>query len=201
MMNDERFRTMPVVRAAPARKPASWWSASELPAYLEAKHCRRVANFALMVAVLVVVVVLVDYFAIGDDTARSGNINTQAVVFAMSAALFLVARSHRFSHSLVMKLSLVYEVILCAVLSVGAQWFIAAQQGTFVTITLTCIVIAIFPLIVPTPPLQTFIAALASAATGPLALTVVARLGVLTPHLDDYLVVSVFHAISVIVAV
>jgi len=63
------------------------------------------------------------------------------------------------------------------------------------------VVIAIFPLIVPTPPVQTFIAALASAATGPLALTAVAWLGVLTPQLDDYLVVSVFHSISVIVAV
>ena len=193
--------TMSVVRAVRARKPASWWSASELPAFLEAKHCRRVANFALMVTVLIVVVVLVDYFAIGDDKVRSGNRGTQAVGFAISAALFLVARSHRFSHSLVLKLSLVYEVLLCAVLSVGAQWFTATVQGTFVTMTLTCVVIAIFPLIVPTPPLQTFIAALASAATGPLALTVVAWLGVLTPHLDDYLVVSVFHSISVIVAV
>ena len=193
--------TMSVVRAVRARKPASWWSASELPAFLEAKHCRRVANFALMVTVLIVVVVLVDYFAIGDDKVRSGNRGTQAIAFAISAALFLVARSQRFSHSLVLKLSLVYEVLLCAVLSVGAQWFTATVQGTFVTMTLTCVVIAIFPLIVPTPPLQTFIAALASAATGPLALTVVAWLGVLTPHMDDYLVVSVFHAISVIVAV
>ena len=193
--------TMSVVRAVRARKPTSWWSASELPAFLEAKHCRRVANFALMVTVLIVVVVLVDHFAIGDDTARSGNRGTQAVAFAISAALFLVARSHGFSHSLVLKLSLIYEVLLCAVLSVGAQWFTATVQGTFVTMTLTCVVIAIFPLIVPTPPLQTFFAALASAATGPLALTVVAWKGVLTPHLDDYLVVSVFHSISVIVAV
>jgi serine/threonine-protein kinase len=154
-----------------------------------------------MVTFLIVVVVLVDSFAIGDNKLRSGNRGTQAVAFAISSALFLVARGHRFSHSLVLKLSLVYEVLLCAVLSVGAQWFTATVQGTFVTMTLTCVVIAIFPLIVPTPPLQTFIAALISAATGPLALTVVAWLGVLTPQMDDYLVVSVFHSISVVVAV
>jgi hypothetical protein len=112
--------TMSVVRAMRARKPTSWWSSSELPAFLEAKHCRRVANFALMVTVLIVVVVLVDHFAIGDDKVRSGNRGPQAVAFAISAALLLVARSHRFSHSLILKLSLVYEVLLCAVLSVGA---------------------------------------------------------------------------------
>jgi serine/threonine-protein kinase len=160
-----------------------------------------VANFALMVTVLIVIVVMVDHFAIGDNKLRSGNRGTQAVAFAISAALFLVARGERFSHSLILRLSLVYEVLLCAVLSVGAQWFTATVQGTFVTMTLTCVVIAIYPLIVPTPPLHTFIAALLSAATGPLALTVVGWLGVLTPHLDDYLVVSIFHAISVIVAV
>jgi serine/threonine-protein kinase len=154
-----------------------------------------------MVTLLIVVVVLVDSFAIGDNKLRSGNRGTQAVAFAISSLFFMVARGHRFSHSLVLKLSLVYEVLLCAVLSVGAQWFTAAVQGTFVTMTLTCVVIAIFPLIVPTPPLQTFIAAMISAATGPLALTVVSWLGVLTPKIDDYLVVSVFHSISVVVAV
>jgi eukaryotic-like serine/threonine-protein kinase len=200
-MNDERFKTMPVALAEGAGKPASWWGGSKLPSYLEAKHCKRVANFALMVSALVAIVVLVDYFIIADDNARSGNRLTQAIVFGMSAVLFLVARYHRFSHSLVLKLSLVYEVLLCVILSVGAQLFSASAQGIFATMTLTCVVIAIFPLIVPTPPLQTFFAALASAATGPLALTVVDRLGILTPRLDEYLVVSIFHIISVVVAV
>jgi magnesium-transporting ATPase (P-type) len=153
-MHEKRFERMPVALAARVRKPASWWGASDLPTYLKAKHCKRVADFALMVSVLVVIVVLVDYFAIGDDSARSGNRLPQAIVLAVSAALFMVARSQRISHSLILKLSLVYEILLCAVLSVGAQWFSAAEQGIFATITLTCVVIAIFPLIVPTPPVQ-----------------------------------------------
>jgi serine/threonine-protein kinase len=160
-----------------------------------------VTNFALMVAGLIIAVVLVDYALIGDAKARSSNRGTQAIAFAVSAAFFLLARNRRFTDSIILKVSLVYEVLLCAILSVGAQWFIAIEQGTFVTMTLTCVVIAIFPLIVPTPPLQTLIAAMASGATGPLALAVVGELGVLTPRLDDYLIVSVFNSISVIVAV
>jgi len=188
-------------RVASRRKPAGWWSAWELPTFLQDRHCKRVANFALMVTVLIAVVVLLDHLAIRDETARSRNRGTQAVAFVISAALYLVARSPRFSHSLVLKLSLVYEVLLCAVLSVGAQWFTASVRGTFVTMTLTCLVVAIFPLIVPTPPLHTFITALASAATGPLALTFVGWMGILTPRLDDYIVVSIFHTISVAIAV
>ena len=72
-MSEEQFKTMAVARAAGARKPAGWWSSSELPAFLEAKHCRRVANFALMVTVLIVVVVLVDYFAIGTTQSVLGT--------------------------------------------------------------------------------------------------------------------------------
>jgi serine/threonine-protein kinase len=195
---------MPVARAESARQPGSWWRSSELPADLEAKHCRRVANFAGMVALLTLIVAVVDFLTIGEDEIRSGNLVvriTQAFVFVLSVALFLVARGHHFSHSLIMKLSLVYEVLLCAVASLGSQWFNAAVQGTFAAVTITCVFIAVFPLIVPTPPLHTLFAALASAATGPLALKAVSWMGVLDPRGDDYLVVSIFHTISVVVAV
>jgi serine/threonine-protein kinase len=200
-MRVDRFKTVP---AAPDRKAAGWWSSSELPADLEAKHCRRVANFAGMVALMTVIVAVVDFLTIGEEEIRAGNLTvrlTQAFVFALSVGLFLTARGHHFRHSLIMKLSLVYEVLLCAVASLGSQWFNAAVQGTFAAVTITCVFIAVFPLIVPTPPLQTLLAALASAATGPLALKAVSWLGVLDPRGDDYLVVSIFHSISVVVAV
>jgi serine/threonine-protein kinase len=186
------------LRASRPRRPYAG-----LPAYLEAKHCARVAHFALMMAVLSTMAAVLSPLVWGDQEEGLDLFPVwivQMLAIGLSGALFLVARSGRFSHASILNLSLVYEVVFCLTVSLGYSGLAASARDVFPDITAVALVIAVYPLIVPTPPRQTLVAALASAATAPMSVWVLAVAGVVEPRPSDYLGVSLYPAISVVIA-
>jgi serine/threonine-protein kinase len=116
----------------------------------------------------------------------------QILTLLMSLALFVVVRSGLLRRVTVLKVGLVYEVIFCLTVSVGYNWFTGSTYGVFASMTMASVVIAIYPMIIPSRPRHTLVAALAAAATAPLGILVVDLLGVAQASWPDYLGVSIY---------
>jgi hypothetical protein len=175
-----------------------------LPADLQEKACRRVAQFALLMTGIVFVVFLVSRPVWQDFTPDSDIFVvrvTQGIIIILSAALFLVARSKRLSRSFILHVGLIYEFLFCLTFSVGYNWFTGSAYGIFAAINLSTLVIAIYPMIVPSPPIKTLVTALASAATAPFGVFVVSSMGLAKSHPADYLGISIYPAACVALAV
>jgi len=174
-----------------------------LPPDLQQKACRRVAQFALLMTGIMAVVFLISRPVWQDFTPDSDIFIvrvTQGIIVVLSAALFLVARSKRISPSVILHLGLIYEFLFCLTYSVGYNWFTGSAYGIFAAINLSTIVIAVYPMIVPSPPLKTLITALASAATAPLGVYVVSSMELAKSHPADYLGISIYPAACVVLA-
>ena len=95
----------------------------------------------------------------------------------MAAGLILLAASSRVTDLTVLRLALVYEVVICFFLAVFTPWLMYLEIGDVPYVTWVTPLIILFPLIVPSPPRMTLIAAIAAAATRPLGLAVLEGFG------------------------
>jgi serine/threonine-protein kinase len=86
----------------------------------------------------------------------------------LSIAMYFAARSRSITHTRALVLGLVYEVAICLILSVFYTWHVYYYFGFVPMITWTCILIALYPLIVPCPPSRALWTSIAAAATAPL---------------------------------
>ncbi len=175
-----------------------------LPIELQAQACKRVAQFSLLMTVLVAIVFISSRPVWQDFTAACSIFVVrcmQLTLLGLSLALFLAARSMRFRHSTILNLGLIYEVVFCLVVGVGYNYFTASAYGIFAAMTLATLVIAVYPMIVPSPPGRTLLAAVLAAAMAPLGVWVVSILGVTKVHFADYLGVTIYPAICVVLAV
>ncbi len=118
-----------------------------------------------------------------------------------SLAVYLVARAERLRHGFVLDIALGFEVVMCMMVSLGFSYVELQQVGRIPGVTWICIVIVMYPLIVPSPPRPTLVTALAAAATAPISAAVLERLGVAELAAIDYAVVSISPAFCVPVAV
>jgi serine/threonine-protein kinase len=94
-----------------------------------------------------------------------------------SLSIWFTARSRRVSVSHLLTISLLYEVFVCFVIAFSSLWEFYSRTGFVPRITWVVGVIILFPLIVPAPPKQILLAALASALTPALALWLLETLG------------------------
>lgn len=175
-----------------------------LPLELQAQARKRVAQFSLLMAALVALVFLTSRPVWQDFTAAASILVVrcmQVTLFLLSLSLFLIARSQRFSHASILNLGLIYEVLFCLVVGVGYNYFTASAYGIFAAMTLATLVIAVYPMIVPSPPRRTLVAAMLAAAMAPLGVFVVSMLEISPVDLGDYLGVSIYPAICVVLAV
>ncbi len=116
---------------------------------------------------------------------------TEAFALVLGVALYLLSRDSRIGHGTVLAMALVYEVVLCLTVSVVVPWWIFSETGAVPHLTWATLVIIFFPMIVPTPPLQTLLASVAAAATVPGGLLVLDWLGHVPIQPGDYAFVSV----------
>jgi serine/threonine-protein kinase len=201
-MGAENVTMLPPARVE-ASQPAVEQTGFGLPPDLQAKACKRLGQFALLMTVLVVLVAVFQqpvWHEITTEQLLLGRI-PQVLSIVLSAGLFLVTRSRRLSHSAILRIGLVYEFLFCLVISVGYSLFTAATYGIFAALTMATLVIAVYPLIVPSPPRLTLFAALASAATAPLGVLVASLLDLTETSAADYLGVSIYPAMCVVLAV
>lgn len=107
-----------------------------------------------------------------------------------SVGMYALCRSSGGSHRRVLQLGLVYEVVLCLVVSIGFPWADFRQFGVVYAITWTSIMIVAFPLLIPSPPVQTLIAALAAASTAPIGLAILRFSGAIVADGRDFFIAS-----------
>jgi hypothetical protein len=117
-----------------------------------------------------------------------------------SVALYLLCRNPRIRHARVLRLGLVYEFVLCLVVSVGSTQAQFLESGVLPVITWVSIMIVTFPLLIPSPPLHTLIAALAAAATPPVGLLILKLGGFVPAEWREFVVVSLTPAFCVVLA-
>jgi hypothetical protein len=168
-----------------------------LPPDLLEKARHRVKLVALLVLGAHLLVLLSDLPTEGFG-ALVESLNEAAgwAVILLSCALFGFAASKRFPSQLILNLGLLYQVVICLLLSFTIPWthhVLAIELGIPDRVTdllpfttwVTPIII-MFPLIIPSRPTRTLLIALASAATVPLGLFVLDTAGPLDVEFRAY---------------
>jgi len=119
----------------------------------------------------------------------------------MTLGLFLATRTKLLSDSKVLHLGLVYEVVLCFMISYVTIWRVYVDTGWMPNATWAGIIIVVYPLIIPSAPKRTLFAGLAAAATTPLSIMILSLEGTIPYHPMDYVVMSIDPLICVAIAV
>ncbi len=164
-----------------------------------AKARSRLAFLTLIFAVMCALAVVLEHTLYAKDPYRIYPVYIFNGI--TSLALFALTRWRRIADRWVLGLALVYEVLMCLSVSMGFVWIQYQFTATPPGVTWAAIVIVAFPLIVPTPPWRTFVAALSSAAMVPLSLYLLQAFGWATPAPFDYVHVAVTPIICVGLAV
>src|SRR4051812_10494290 len=95
----------------------------------------------------------------------------------LSVSVWWAAKSARISAPRIHTVGLVYEVLVCAIASISTYWQYYRETGLIPNLTWVPAIVIMFPLIMPGPPRRMLLAAIASGATGPLALAVLELTG------------------------
>jgi serine/threonine-protein kinase len=128
-------------------------------------------------------------FTIGDH-----NLPLLAVMFAM-------CRVDGVETTLLLRLGLAYEVVVCLAVSMGFNWLGFNEYGEAPLITWSSIWIVVFPFIIPSRPSITMVAALIAAATSPLSVFFLQQVGSVHPVPYDYFLATVSPLLCVVIAV
>jgi serine/threonine-protein kinase len=138
--------------------------------------------------------------AAGPSFAGLVPLAANLVTIVLSAAIVLAAGSPRIRSTRLLDLALVFEVVLCAIISIGNPPSFYEDTGAIPTMTWVTPLIILFPLIVPSPPRRTLITALASALMAPLGLVALDAIGEVEASVDDVLSIAFSPALAVIMA-
>ena len=100
-----------------------------------------------------------EHGAVGDVSAL--------VSISLSLAVFWLAQSGRLDPQLLLDIGLIYWVVSAAGIDFGTYWYLPTGDNV-VGISWVCVWLVLFPLIVPSSPGKTLLAALVTASMGPL---------------------------------
>ena len=128
-------------------------------------------------------------------------LSANVITIVLSGTIILAAGTSRVRSSQLLNLGLVFEVVLCAVISIANPLMVYESTGVFPSMTWTTPLIILFPLIVPCPPTRTLITALLAALTAPLGLVILALAGAARVDMDAIITVSFSPAVAVLMAV
>ncbi len=110
---------------------------------------------------------------VSSDLVENGPLYAvSAVDVAAATVLLLIARFRLLADASLLTAGLVFEVVLCFTLSLGAFWGYGGSQDTLPKLTWVVPIMVMFPLIIPGPPRTMLVGAIASALTAPGALAV-----------------------------
>jgi len=121
-------------------------------------------------------------------------------VIAISLGLWWAARSSRVSSSRLIDLGLAYEVLVCLFIAVTTNWQQYVDAGTLPNLTWAPVLVILFPLVLPGPPRKMLVGAILSAATSPLALLALDRLGLVNAGSNAYMQALVAGTVAVVFA-
>jgi len=177
-----------------------------LPPTLLKKARDRLGWLAILFSVLwsVSLVLVLTLAPLDDRIPRESFLAFTAffgITLLMTLGLLLATRVNRLSDAQVLNLGLVYEVVLCFMISYVSIWRAYLDTGWMPTATWTGIIIISYPLIIPSPPLRTLFAGLAASAMTPLAIMILNLNGTIPFHPMDYVGMSIDPLICVAIAV
>jgi eukaryotic-like serine/threonine-protein kinase len=144
------------------------------------------AGFAVDPLLGLVVWILGTLARVPVTVANLGFIGADAAVAVASLALWWIAGRDRVPATRLHTIGLVYQVVICFVISVSVYWPGYVEHGNLPPITWVPTVIVLFPLVMPGPPRRMLAAAVVAALTSPLGLYLLGRWGKVQPSGDDY---------------
>jgi eukaryotic-like serine/threonine-protein kinase len=193
----DRDAIMPLMPAVPTGQ-ATKRTTFNLPPELLKKGRQRLGFLAGLIAILCIFSTGLEAL-IGSETTRM-LYGVFAIVFGLSTAIFFLSRAKVLSHSLILKLGLIYEVLMCLTISTGFIFVDYIETGRIIYLSWICIWIVVFPLIIPCPPRLTLVTATLAAATAPLSVLILRGLDLVVALPFDYLNVSVSPLLCTVVA-
>ena len=142
-----------------------------LPADLLEAASKRLSMAALLYAITYSISYTIGrFFSVsvwgGAESPMVGDV-TAVVSIGLSLVVFFVARSGRFEAQLLLDMGLVYWAVSALGIDVGTYWYLPIGFET-TGISWVCVWLVLFPLIVPSSPGKTLLAALVTASMGPL---------------------------------
>jgi len=179
-----------------------------LPPDLLRQASRRLELFSLALAAIYSVVLVLSNTlrAIGWRPQPHHGLHNliSLAVISVSMALFWLCRRGRLEPIHLLELGLVYEVVVALLISLQDNLAPLSPDRPFDAISWLCVLIVMFPLIVPAPPAKALVASLAAASTWPVAFAVGLALGNPSPRapvvalnfLENYVAVA-FALVSI----
>jgi len=92
-----------------------------------------------------------------------------AFMLALSIGLFILSRGNRFAPETLLNMGLVYEVLICLAISIADAFPPITTIPQIYGESWACVMIVLYPVLIPATPARTFMTALAAACMGPLA--------------------------------
>jgi serine/threonine-protein kinase len=166
------------------------------------KRVQVVAALALLGFGLDVVIFLFGLLGqqIALDSPETDATVGRAIAVVASIAMILVARVQRLSHQTVLLLALLFEVVLCGIISITTPWSEYAETQSIPGLTWVTPLIIMFALLIPVRPKTTAVAALAAAATVPIGLLTLRTMASIEVTADEFVAATVRSLIAVIFA-
>jgi serine/threonine-protein kinase len=188
-----------------SRRPDTPWSGYGLPEDLLAGARRRLALFVAFIGSMLVITTLVVLVAPVEwpDFDRSFTIVSVAIQVGspiLHAILWALIRSPRVSHTVALNLGLAYEVGLVLLIGTATHFMNATQGVDYDDRVFAVLIIALYPIIVPSPPRRAFFSSLAAAAMLPMGIVVLLPFGIPAQG-DQYLTSGVLAFVSLAIAV
>lgn len=166
---------------------------SQLPPDLLEDAARRLAIASLAMAAATGVAIPISLLVEGEHL-REGRPYARALMVTavvLSLAVHFIARKKKLPAQQFITLGATYQILLCLVISLIERlgpW----PQGDYREVSWVCLVIVLFPSLVPQRPIDTLTTALAAAATGPGAYAISLTLGYQPIHSGDLLLQTTF---------
>ncbi len=176
----------------------TWGSLGDLPDELLEKARVRLRFLTLVFSCFCVAAIAIEV-AMGTEATRV-LLGVYIVNGLASVAVHIASRNPGISHRTILHLGLAYEVVMCFVVSIGFPWADLRTGSGLPDVTWTSIMIVAFPLLIPTPPGRTLIAALAAASTAPLGLLILQAGGATAVVARDLIEVSLTPLFCVVLA-
>jgi len=117
-----------------------------------------------------------------------------------AVVVIAAARSKRIADVTALSVGLVYEVVLCWIVSFSAQHAAVSLFGRPPEITWTSMIIVIFPMIIPLPPNRLLAASILGAISAPASLLALDQMGKHVLSAEELISVSVSPAFAVALA-
>jgi len=182
-VDDTRVSTVELIRPRSASDSSlgALIAARGMPPDLLREAGRRLELFSLVVAAAFAFALAINpiarlagWYALPRPRTHAG---VSVVMIVVSLMVAWTARKGLLTPVRLIDLGLVYEVLVAFGIAIGDNLTPLSAERPLETISWLCVVIAMFPLVVPARPARTIVAGLAAASTWPVAYAIGVRMG------------------------